>query len=435
METVKPPDYSFKSDVPLGTVMDLIANKNLRQSQLDQSQNQQRQQQFEDIRQVVSDASNTVQSMVQASVKRQHTNAVNALGGLLSRQDQMVSPPGTQFGPQPQDSLPAGMPGPQPAGSLNQPAPQRFGDTPQFKTQVESGLFKAFPQEAAKQQLEQLYSEKTLNDQAKSWSQGKPYLVDGVPRIISMHAQSGAIRDASTLENLNGHKIEPYTTPSAYGQVREELGVQQNLTDMVKQVKGELTTSPSAKVVVAADNFSNQVDRVLQDKVTADKTTMAALMTELDRALASGVSSERRMEELTPRTFQGKFADFETYMTNNPTSRDTVQFLKNLRVEAQAAGDQRRAAVEQMIKPILAQAKLAQRKDPKGFKDTVESMGLDSKSAAIGKIKFLPGSFSVFYGNGFSPTGSPSAGPEEGIHNMSTDDLIKRRDELIRAKP
>lgn len=424
MALLKPPDYSFKNEVPLSSVMDMIANKNVRQSQLDTQDQNRRQQQFEDVRQVVSDASNTVQQMVQASITRQHANAVRVLGGLLARQDESTMAPGAVVGPQPEG---AGQFGPQPANVLNQPAPVRFGDTPQYKTQLETQLFNAFPQEASKQQLEQIYSEKTLNSQSKNWSQGKPYLVDGTPRIISMHSQSGAIRDASTLENLNGHKIEPYTPPSSYGNVREELGVQQNLTDMVKQVKAELTTSPSAKVVVAADNFTNQVDRVLKGEVTPDKTTMAALMTELDRALASGVSSERRMEELTPKTFQGKFADFETYMTNNPTSRDTIQFLRNLNVEAKAAGDQRRASVEQLIRPILAQAKLAQRKDPQGFKQTVESMGLDSKYAAAGKIKFLPNTYSVFYGEGFSPTGAPTASGGIQVDQNALDAEIARR--------
>lgn len=406
MAQIKPPDYSFKNEIPLSAVMDEIANKNVRQSQLDNADAQRRQQTFENIRQAVSDGSNAVQQMVQASVTRQHAIAVKTLGSLLARQNEPTPAPGTVFGPQPDGALSAGISGPQPSGMLNQPAPVPFGKTPDYQAQLESGLFNAAPAEASKQQLEQIYSEK--RDKGNAWEPAKPMLIDGQPRLVSMNPASGAIRDASTFEMLNGKKVEPYVPPSSYGQTRLEIAGQQDLASMGREFNKAVTDLPSAKAVIAGDNFSNQVDRVVSGEVVADKSIMGGLITEAERAFASaGVPSEKRMESIMPKTFKGTLSDFLTAVKNEPTSRDAIKFLKNLQVEVNASVQQKRANVNQVVGGILAKARLAQRTDPEGYNRVVRSWGIDPSAAKFGKTKFLTGASSLFYGNNADATGSP----------------------------
>lgn len=353
----------------------------------------------------------SIQQIQAGNMENQNTRnqmeGQKTLGNILTEPMQASPVSRFQFGPS------------QTQGPVVQPiaqTPLSFGQTMQGQTQpqrIEAALLQANPAESTKQMAEKLYSEKLLKGVSGDLKT-QNYLVDGVPRSTFTN-KTGDIFDASTRKILNGHKIEPYVPPSPYANTRLELGAQQNLTGMVNSIKNELTTSPNAKVVVAADNFVNQVNRVLKGEVVADKTTMTALMSELDRALSNGMSSEKRMEGLIPSTFKGTFADLKSKIVNEPTSRDAQAFLNNLRVEAIAAGNQRRAAVEQIIKPILGQARLAQKQDPEGFRITVESLGLDANEAKKGRIKFKPGSSSLFYGEGYDQVGSPTQtlSPEE----------------------
>lgn len=402
-------DYSFKGQAPMSSIIDAMAQKRVREQQIRSSQ-------INDSLATVNTASSVIQQMVQSSVDRQHKDAVNALAGLYGRQSESTPAPGAILGPQPQQTqtLPGGLEGPTPqaSGMLNQPAPVPFGQTPQYNTQLEQGLFKAFPAEAAKQNLEQLYSEKKLTNDANNWQPAKWINVDKVPRQIQASKDGSMLRDAQTHENVNARVLEPYTPPSDYGQKRMEMAGQQDLVSMTKDFTTAITNSPSAKSVIAADNFSNQVERVKSGEVIPDKSIMGGLITDAERAFAAtGVPSEKRMQEIMPKTFNGTLADFETFVTNNPTSRDAMKFLSNLQIEVDASAKQKRANVNQVAGGILARARLIQKTDPEGYNRTVRSWGIDPSAAKLGKIKFLPGANSIFYGQGYSEAGSPTAAP------------------------
>ena len=400
----QPPNYSFQDKVPYGQVISELANAKLKAAQTAQVEQATQNSRLDQTRQLVGDATSLVSNIVAGTKARHQREFIESVAKLMSTGgDKVQTSPGTPEIP----GIPVPMINARDAVPAVPPTYAIRNQTPEYKNQMEKSLFRAFPQESAKQQLEQIYTEKTLNNQSSKWSPGKPFLVDGIPRIISAHQETGAIRDASTLENLNGHKIEPYVTPSSYGQVREKLGVQATLTNMATQIRTEISNSPSAKVVLAADNVKNAIDRVINGEVKPDKSVMAVIMSEVDRAVAAGVTSERRMEELMPRTWSGTLADLETKVLNNPTDRNVVAFLKNISKEVEAAGNQRRANVNNMIGVIMAQAKLVQRQDPEGFDDTVRRLGIEPGPARKGIIKFRPGSSSLFYGEGFTETGYP----------------------------
>lgn len=412
----KTPDYSFKNEVPLSNVMDMIANKRLKEAQLDKMTFDRSQENINNVLQTTQMASQGVQNMVKMARDNQMFAAKNELATLLSTGNKQVPAPGTIPGsPMP------GSSGPFPSVQGPNPQPIPFSQTPEYNNQVDSLLMKAAPDTTLKEMAQQRYSEKLLAGQNTGNITKQNYLVDGVPRATFTN-RNGDIFDASNHEILNGRDIKPYTPPSPYADARLDISAQQTLSSMEKEFRASITNNPSAKVVVAADNFSNQIDRVLKGEVVPDKTTMTALMSEAERALASGgVSSEKRMESLLPNTFKGKVADMISYATNNPTSRDSQEFLKNLRVEVKASGDQRRANVEQGVRGILTSARLAQKRDPAGYDAVVRGWGIDPNAARAGKIRFLPGSGSLLYGDGYGQSGSAN-GSQSGI-NIDEDAL------------
>ncbi len=408
------PNYSFNPGANVDTGPAQIALQKQKQVFTQQQADQ------DTILKTTQMASQLVQSFVEASKKRQQEDAIRAYAAFDPNRPQVTTSSNGDMTAVPQGQTPEGQ------GMQRQLLARVMAGNPDMGAKLigqQNAPPTSLPELAARQVFNGQNPQPAIDAQHDIMSPKAPKVIQG----LGQDGQPHNFRlDPATNQKIDLGLAVP-NSGSTRAAVQQESNVQRNLTDVAHQLKQEINNSPAAKTVAAADNFLNQVKRTQDGSVVVDKGTSAIIATELERALAgNGAVSQNRVEELMPQTLRAKGANLISYITNNPTDQNVQSFLKNYAVEVQAQRDQRSGIIEQSIKPILASAQLAQKRDPNGFNKTVEAAGLDSKAARNGEIKFLPGAYSLLYGKGRSATGITNPEP---THNW-TDDKEKRYQEL-----
>lgn len=453
------PDYSFKNELPLGSVMDLLANKRLKEEQIANYHQQRQQSALAGIHQTVQDATSLVQNMVNSSRTRQEMEARRVLGQVLQEPDKsaVVGSRTVQNGTPATVPTPEGLGGPNAGPTMsvmNMPegatqtesqVPVTYGDTPMGRSQDKrkmAAILAGFPDAAGKDISAETFPKPNANpydikpvqnpDGTLSYTyipknpgmsggaissgvnipdrpdkaQSKYFMYDGNPIATDFDPVKRIYYRSGTNEVLDGSKLQPMAAQSSpLAEIRRDALLDKMKKDLPKSLQPALW-SPStvagraANIVSNADSYLGQADNVLKGHVIPDRQVMTTLGIDAARTLTqAGVVSEKTINDLVAQSAGGKIADWQSWLLDSPQGRPQQDFIKNLSTEVRRQRDQKQAIIDRTMGSNLASHDQLRKMDPDAWKGGLESLGIDVDAAKKGHLKLLPEVQSMFYGS------------------------------------
>lgn len=439
------PDYTFKNEVPLSSLMDLIANKRSRESQIETQEQARRQLLMNTFTDTVDRAASTVQNMVANSRMRQQQEAQKILGGIIQEPEaSTIVAQRTQTAPTANVPTPSTVSGysqsptmqvanvPESMGQASQQQPITYGDTAMGRTQDKrklAALLAAYPQEAGKHLAQQFLSKPKIQ------SQQRVIGADGT--VYEVNPESGTSR---AVLDPNGQPLKSATP--IFGTYKNEATGETGFYDKSKGVPTGLTIGSNStnlkdkegNVVKVA--YQNPVERKDLLKMNQDLKRETKPLTEtldsVDR-LRESVQSNIPASRFDMQVFKARLSGLSR-VTQVEIQNETgdPSFIEKLKQKADtfATGKMTKENQKQFLQEVAIVEQAA-----------LKSLGerIDDTSSQYIQLhpKNDPDAVRSFYSAGRKNYVSRSPRDTEestSIHHMSTDDLMKRREELLRNK-